>query len=401
MKIFLIIFALNLLPKLLAAQSFGIWASGDTAGFTPRFSLTAQALDGKIYVMGGNEDGKIDGKTYQTNRFEVYDPISNSWHTPKTTGTFNPRQYLASASVRGRIYAIGGANGADLNYVDIFDPVYNTWSRGTGMPTARNALTASVIGNKIYAIGGANQKGWLNSLEVYDPETNSWSVPVTAGWFHPMSKMTASVVDDKIYIFGGYDGFTSLDSVFIFDPASNSWSSPLTSGKFTPRNELTSSVVNGKIYVFGGKDQGIPLNTVEVFDPATNSWDTVITKDSLVARYGLTSATIDRKMYVLGGTPDSDSTFNLNQIFTPTKSAVQSKNILTDVLITPNPTSGIITITGGNLKGIAISNMVGKRILEIPGFLNGRIDLSGFPSGCYSVAIKKENSVIMQKIIKE
>src|ERR1051325_783519 len=87
MKNFLPLIGFLLFPVILYSQNYGIWKYGDTTGFTPRFGLSATALDGKIYVMGGN----IGNSPYQVNTLEVYDVASNSWNTPKTTGTFSPR----------------------------------------------------------------------------------------------------------------------------------------------------------------------------------------------------------------------------------------------------------------------------------------------------------------------
>src|SRR5437660_12646304 len=100
MKISGIVFVLCVISTNVFSQDFGIWREGDTAGFTPRFALTSSVLNGKIYVMGGNESGKITPGVTNSNRIEVYDPSSNSWTIPKTTGTFTPLQYLGSEAVQ-------------------------------------------------------------------------------------------------------------------------------------------------------------------------------------------------------------------------------------------------------------------------------------------------------------
>jgi len=48
------------------------------------------------------------------------------------------------------------------------------------MPTARAGLAAAAVNGKIYTFGGSvsSSQGSLNTVEVYDPGSNSWSVAV-------------------------------------------------------------------------------------------------------------------------------------------------------------------------------------------------------------------------------
>src|SRR5207247_2685806 len=62
--------------------------------------------------------------------------------------------------VKGKIYAtIGPA----VSTVEVYDPATNTWSAAAPMPTARSSLTAATVKGKIYAIGGANGGVYLNT----------------------------------------------------------------------------------------------------------------------------------------------------------------------------------------------------------------------------------------------
>jgi hypothetical protein len=69
-------------------------------------------------------------------------------------------RYRAAAATApdGRIYVIGGKNGdGELNTVDIYNPATNTWSAGPAMSRGRDALAAALGGDgHIYAIGGRN-----------------------------------------------------------------------------------------------------------------------------------------------------------------------------------------------------------------------------------------------------
>jgi N-acetylneuraminic acid mutarotase len=80
------------------------------------------------------------------------------------------RGQLAARVDNGRLYAIGGsANGSNfLNTVEAYNPATNTWSAKSPMPTARDFLAAGVVNGILYAVGGFNG-GWLSTNEVFNP----------------------------------------------------------------------------------------------------------------------------------------------------------------------------------------------------------------------------------------
>jgi N-acetylneuraminic acid mutarotase len=187
-------------------------------------------------------------------------------------------------------------------------PAQNSWSpiASDGF-TLRGQLTASVVGGKIYAIGGNLQSNdsTTDLVEVYDPLTNTWTAPLTSGALVGRESHTASVIDGKIYIIGGAiyhsDGvigtYEALNTLQVFDPATNTWTTPATSGTFPQRLNHGAAVVAGKIYVFGGDDgEGHSVKTVEAFDPATNVWQ-MIDSDVTVTP----SCVIDSTIYFVLG----------------------------------------------------------------------------------------------------
>ena len=149
----------------------------------------------------------------------------------------------------------------------------------------------------------------LNTMEVFNPSTNTWSTPKTTGNFTPRTALTSAVVNGKIYVMGGLSAIVNseltpswaLNRLEIFDPSTNSWSSPITKGECIARKGMTSAVLNGKIYVLGGMVGGIILNTMEVFDPATNSWNTPSLVGACTPRTGPTCAVVNGTIFAMGG----------------------------------------------------------------------------------------------------
>ncbi len=304
----------------------GTWSAASNTGFAPRAWFTTSVVNGKIYAIGGYGDSLL------ATTVDVFDPAANTWSTLATTGTFTPRGSLASALVSGKIYVMGGAIGPETpqnmsNKLEIFDPATNAWSTPTttGTFTARNNLCACVVDGKIYTMGGFDASNDVNTFEVFDPATNTWSTPKTTGVFAPHGAFTAQVINGKIYTIGGFNnlaakGHRVLNEVDVFDPATNTWSTPVTTGTFMARLLHTSGVVDGKIYAIGGTpDIRNPLatNTIQMFDPETNNWSTPATTGTFTPRAYLSAGVVNNKIYVLGG-QDTNRVLNTNEVFTPT-----------------------------------------------------------------------------------
>ncbi len=310
-----------------AADDSGSWTKASSEGFAPRAWFTTSVFGGKIYAIGGFGDSDLIASV------DVFDPSSNKWTTLKTNGTFTPRGSLASCVFKDKIYVFGGAIGPEKpsnmsNALEVFDPRTNSWStpKTTGTFTPRNNLCACLVGGKIYTLGGYNAQspGDMDVVEVFDPATNTWSTPKTSGTFTPHGAFTACVVHDKIYAIGGFNdhgerGHRVLSAVEVFDPATNSWSIPTVSGTFTARLLHSAGVIADKIYVAGGTPNiANPLtkDIVQVFDPKNNTWSTPQTTGTFTPRAYLSASVVGGKLYAIGG-QDTSQAFNTVEVFTP------------------------------------------------------------------------------------
>ncbi len=84
------------------------------------------------------------------------------------------------------------------------------WTQRASMMTARNNPGMVGANGKIYVFGGANVSGALDSVEIYDPPTDTW-VP---GPSMPGAKSAARAVfiDGLIYVLAGNE------LVYVLDP---------------------------------------------------------------------------------------------------------------------------------------------------------------------------------------
>ena len=83
---------------------------------------------------------------------------------------------------------------------------------------------------------------------------------------------------------------------------------------------------------------------------------------------------------------------------------IVSENITEgQINIYPNPSTGIFTIEGNDIKEIEIIDITGKIIYNViarNGVTWQSVNLSNNPKGIYSVRIKTNNSIIIKKIVK-
>ena len=91
------------------------------------------------------------------------------------------RRDAAAAVVNGKIYVMGGYQNGRLNILEVYDTATNKWVKRASMPTNREGFGAAAINGKIYAVGGYgfNQEEFYNHslriVEIYDPSANSWN----------------------------------------------------------------------------------------------------------------------------------------------------------------------------------------------------------------------------------
>lgn len=154
-----------------------------------KFNMGVGASHGRLYAVGGRSNsGTI------CNTAHYYEPHSNSW-ADMPSMSIN-RIYPGVASLEDRLYIVGGYQ--DQGYckqVECFDRTVGVWSRLPDMNIARQAPGVIAVDNQLYVIGGYNNvNGFLDSVEVYDPNSNSWSI-LPGNMKKGMQHVTVALVD--------------------------------------------------------------------------------------------------------------------------------------------------------------------------------------------------------------
>jgi N-acetylneuraminic acid mutarotase len=226
----------------------------------------AGTVNDKIYVIGGSTSVLGDG--YVVDNVYEYDPGLNSWTRKSNIPT--PLAYAAADAVNGKIYVIGGGSfGGVSAYKSVYEynPATDTWTKKSDMPTARFLGSATAVDGKIYVFGGGTTLTGesFSTVEEYDPSADTWSVkgPMRI----PRAAGASSAVDGNIYLFGGGERAGSVyGDVREYNPTLDTWAA-MTSIP-TPRVGLAACSFGGKIYVLGGMDiSNTRLTTMEEYTP--------------------------------------------------------------------------------------------------------------------------------------
>ncbi len=194
----------------------------------PRWGLPRENsyINGKIYATHG-----MKNPTFYTTCYE-YDISQNIWvqKANASHGRDGPGCWVYS----NKLYVFGGRNlttsPVGLNYVEMFDPVANSWTDKTTIPVA--VADPGVCGlndggvYKIFVVGGyttSSGSGGTN-MQLYYPATDTWetvSTPANIPYAHASPGVV--LLNGYIYVFGGNLGLTGGTKVDRYQISTNTW----------------------------------------------------------------------------------------------------------------------------------------------------------------------------------
>jgi N-acetylneuraminic acid mutarotase len=297
------------------------WVTGATMIVTLQ-ETAAGIISNKLYVVGIH-DGNQNPPDPNSPTL-VYDIFANTWTNVNSPRPFVGDHHGAEV-YGGRLYLIGGVDGSSKappdGKVQIYDPVTNGWSVGASMPFAAGSCATALINGEIYAAGGivgdtgVYPNGFTtNATAMYDPVSNIWTMlaPMPVGRNHA----AASTDGSKLYVFGGRDGGNNVangyNTVEIYDPGSNTWVSSTDPGStLAPlpqaRGGMGKAVYyNGDFYVMGGETSNGSgatankvYNRVDIYNVASNSWR--LGTPMPTARHGIFPVLLGNRIYTAGG----------------------------------------------------------------------------------------------------
>jgi N-acetylneuraminic acid mutarotase len=288
---------------------------------TARGEFGVAVVDGKIFAIGGLNG---DGLPLTVN--EEYNPQTDTWTTMTPMPT--PRSGFATAVYNGKIYVIGGTVGNGfVGNNEVYDPISNTWETKASMPTPRADLSANVVNDKIYLMGGVKYSSTAPYFsetgisEVYDPVKDTWSKGTSL--LTAVSGYSSAVFGDKIYVLGGSLTSTTLGNAQatavhqVYDVQSNNWSLAANLPNVDTYGAAAATegfMAPALIYRVGGYYGGVISGLTQAYNPENNSWKPVETMPVSRAYFGV--AVVSDVLYCVGGY-DGSKWLDLNEEFKP------------------------------------------------------------------------------------
>jgi N-acetylneuraminic acid mutarotase len=186
----------------------------------------------------------------------------------------------------GRVLAAGGpdAQGKGVDSSELYDPTTGSWTSTGGMIQGRGGHSATVLRDgRVLVVGGfdvAVNGRVLASAELYDARTGSWAA--TGSMTQPRVTPTATLLADGRVLVAGGDGdgnWGLLASAELYDPGTGAWT-PTGSMTEARRGHTATLLADGRVLVTGGtiRQAGVlvggyvDLASAELYDPATGSW---------------------------------------------------------------------------------------------------------------------------------
>ncbi|XP_029112348.1 kelch-like protein 33 [Scleropages formosus] len=240
----------------------------------PRFRHCVCVLHNQLYVLGGR---KYYGSYDVLKSVMRLDPTQGHWE--KLADMHSPRDYFAAVCLEGKLYVLGG-NRDDTHYLDsveFYSPEDNTWSFAHPLDTELCGHAAAVLNEEIFISGGFNTRlGCLPYLWRYDPcMGSSYCAPMTAGVGRAGHAMLA--LGGRLLVAGGLEplwvGFGDQLQCEAYNPALNTW----TPFPRLPRPHLfpAATLLEGLLYLLGGSSADSTRDTpwVHCYDPHTQCWE--------------------------------------------------------------------------------------------------------------------------------
>jgi len=279
----------------------GSWSS-KAALPTKRFEVGVVALGGKVYVVGGESNGK---QASQLNT--EYDPATDSWR--ERAPIPHETSHAGVAGSNGKLYAVGGFVGVPhagaLDLAFEYDVATDKWRPLPPLSSPRGSVGLAVVGGKVHVIGGRGlDKITVSTHEVYAPATGKWSKAAPLPTAHDHAGVI--VVDGQIHVIGGRTAeYTDLVKLHdVYDPKPDSWkpAAPLP----TARSGGAVVYYHGLILYAGGECRrpnpgggGDGFTENEGYDPKTDKWMTLAPLPA--QRNGFGAATAGERAYFAGG----------------------------------------------------------------------------------------------------
>jgi len=136
----------------------------------PRNHHSLAYADGKLYAVGGRVGSCFsNGWSSNVSMLEAYDIASDTWQTRLPMPT--ARSGTGAEALDGKVHVLGGEGwveefGGVFRAHEVYDPKTNSWAKLPRMLTPRHGFATAQEGKRIFAVSGVNNAGGGGPLSV-------------------------------------------------------------------------------------------------------------------------------------------------------------------------------------------------------------------------------------------
>jgi non-specific serine/threonine protein kinase len=211
------------------------------------------------------------------------------------------RQQVPAVTLSGAVWLFGGlTNHGATDTVEGFDPVTNSWKTAPKLPAPLHHSMAVNYNDELVVLGGwipegANPSAQTSNRVYVLRNGESWEeLPALR---RPRAAGAAAVVDGKIVVVGGQAEGKLVRETEVFDGKRWTDAAPMP----TPREHVAAAADRKYLYAVGGRDLSSDRNSaaLERYDPADDKWERL--PDMPTARGGLGATVAGNHLIAAGG----------------------------------------------------------------------------------------------------
>ncbi|KAM7273404.1 hypothetical protein ACFE04_028068 [Oxalis oulophora] len=255
----------------------------------PRYEHGAAVIQDKMYVFGGNHNGRYLSDLHVLNfRSWTWSKVEAK-SGAESAESQNPQKISPCAghsliSWDNKLLSVAGhtKDPSEGLQVNVFDPPTHTWSplKTYGKPPiSRGSQSVTLVGTSLVIFGGQDSKrSLLNDLHILDLETMTWDEIDAVGVPpSPRSDHAAAVHDDRyLLIFGGGSHATCFNDLHVLDIQAMEWSRPTQQGEIpSPRAGHAGATIGENWFIVGGGDNKSGVSETLVLNMSTLTWSVV------------------------------------------------------------------------------------------------------------------------------
>ena len=227
------------------------------------FNLT-KLQNGKIMVISGMSPNGY------TSSCEIYDPNTGEWSFTDSL-TYARTHFASIVLENGNVLTTAGTDRQGRKTCEIYDPNLETWQLTSSLNEGRHSHTLTLLPDgRVLAAGDENSQ----ICEIFDPNTETWEITDSLIVGRREEGETVTLKNGLILFISGLGDPNNpvLESCELFDPETETWS--LAGSLQTGRTCFGFTLLpNGNVLVNGGMtDGGASLKSCEIYNPDTNTW---------------------------------------------------------------------------------------------------------------------------------